>query len=421
MASVTSISEEISPSVEEYIGLRSRHSRRPEESQTVHSVLLTSGEVEVDEAIERFEPGRSVKRGGFARAGIDFKSSLSVVRDLVRDESEEDRYSTMHLPDRYKAGSVKSVLTWFATLCIAGVGMFVEAYIVITTGQIKTIWHSQYPECWIPGEDQNCPNSIDCCCHFPNTPIGLVPDLGVCTTEGKYPSSVLCSPRNLHAVSYAEFAGIMGGMLVIGFSCDLIGRKNAGVITSSLMFLGISVMTFIKNDDINTQFAIWSTFFAVFGFGVGGEYPLTASGAAEKQFEWVDMAKLDSYEKRKKRTEIDHVMTVRRGETISLVFAMQGLGAFLGSAVLLALIYFGNQGSIACDNPGNNPTGNNSDALNGIWRSFYFVGFLMIFLLVGYRFLIVEETSVSSMESLKFQKVELIPFSSDHHFVSKVL
>jgi hypothetical protein len=26
--------------------------------------------------------------------------------------------------------------------------MFVEAYVNITTGQVKTVWHDNYPTCW---------------------------------------------------------------------------------------------------------------------------------------------------------------------------------------------------------------------------------------------------------------------------------
>jgi hypothetical protein len=367
------------------------------ESHTVHAIILTSGDVTLDAAREGFEPGLARTRS--VKGIVKNQSSLSVFQNLVVDEDDKRQYANMHLPDRYEGGSVRSVLSWFGRMCLAGVGMFVEAFIVITTGQIKTIWHGQYPECWIPDDDQNCPNQIDCCCLFPNTLLDLAPDPagGVCAADGQYPDSMLCTERNIHAVSYAEFAGIMGGMLVIGFTCDWIGRKNAGVITSLLMLAGITIMAFIKHENINTQFAIWSTFFAVFGFGVGGEYPLTASGAAEKQFEWVDMAKLDSFERRKKRIQLDHAMSVRRGENISLVFAMQGLGALAGSVVLIALIYFGNQGTVGCDNPASNATGNNPDALNGIWRSFYFIGWLMILLLVAYRFLIVEESTVSAV------------------------
>ena len=51
------------------------------------------------------------------------------------------------IPTRYEKGSTKAKLTWFGALCMSGLGMFVEAYVIVTTGQVKTIWHDQYPEC----------------------------------------------------------------------------------------------------------------------------------------------------------------------------------------------------------------------------------------------------------------------------------
>ena len=72
------------------------------------------------------------------------------------------------LPDRVQGGSVKAHLSWFGALCLAGIGMFVEAYLIITTGQIKSIWHAAYPTCWEPDKDMVCPENIQCCGLYPN-------------------------------------------------------------------------------------------------------------------------------------------------------------------------------------------------------------------------------------------------------------
>jgi hypothetical protein len=88
---------------------------------------------------------------------------------------------------------------------------------------------------------------------------------------------------------------------------------------------------------------------------------------------------------------LEVVKTVRRGETISLVFAMQGIGAVVGSVLVLILIYVSNQSRIDCDNPSSNSSGNNPDALSGIWRSFYLLGMIFVILLLLYRWLVLEE------------------------------
>jgi MFS family permease len=303
------------------------------------------------------------------------------------------------MPARYDKSSVKAKITWFGELCLAGIGMFVEALVIITTGQIKTIWHGMYPECWTPTEDQHCPDLISCCGLFPNTPadsngICAVPlPNDSCQDDGSFSSSLLCNSRVTTGVSYSEFAGIMAGMLTFGAACDLIGRKNAGTLTSLLMIVGIAGMTLFDDANVSTLFITFSVFFGVFGMGVGGEYPLTASGAAAYHVGNTEAALLDDEDQHHRRVLLEATRTVRRGETISLVFAMQGIGAVLGSIILLCLIYFSNQTRIQCDNPSSNSSGNNPDALSGIWRSFYLIGLLTVVLLLLYRSLILEEDS----------------------------
>jgi hypothetical protein len=80
----------------------------------------------------------------------------------------------------------------------------------------------------------------------------------------------------------------------------------------------------------------------------------------------------------------------RRGETIALVFAMQGIGAVVGSIYLLSLIYFSNQTRARCDHAASNSRGTDPDALEGIWRAFYFIGMMMVCMLFIFRFLVLE-------------------------------
>ena len=83
--------------------------------------------------------------------------------------------------------------------------------------------------------------------------------------------------------------------------------------------------------------------------------------------------------------------TVRRGETISLVFAMQGVGAVVGSLFVVCLLFFGRQGYVNCDIPGHNAQGQGVDALDSIWRTFYFIGLIFVSMVLAYRGLVLEE------------------------------
>ena len=115
------------------------------------------------------------------------------------------------IPDRYEVTSVKAKLSWFGALCVSGAGMFVEAFVIITTGQIKTTWNDQFPECFVPNANQNCPENIQCCGLFPNTSNmnsqcdidGIDYNIadGTCQEDGTYPSNVLCSSVQTGALS----------------------------------------------------------------------------------------------------------------------------------------------------------------------------------------------------------------------------
>lgn len=69
-----------------------------------------------------------------AHKGVVHSVFLAEGLHLSIDPDEVDE-----LPRRFEAGSSKARLTWFGVLCLAGIGMFVEAYVIITTGQIKTM------------------------------------------------------------------------------------------------------------------------------------------------------------------------------------------------------------------------------------------------------------------------------------------
>ncbi len=248
------------------------------------------------------------------------------------------------LPPRVHIKTTKAKIKWFGALCVTGIGMFVEAFIIITTGQIKTVWHDAYPTCFVPDEDVVCPNLIQCNGLFPNTPdtvAGTNPNW--CQDDGTYKDEFLCTPGVINSLSFVEFAGIMLGMLTFGKLSDLMGNQSAGIVAAFLQLIGIIMMTFFYNENLNTIFIVFNLFFGVFGLGVGGEYPLTAASAAAHHAESAEEALLDSEEKHKVRMLREKARSIRRGETIGMAFAMQGVGAVVGSVFLLCLLYLGFQ------------------------------------------------------------------------------
>ena len=87
----------------------------------------------------------------------------------------------------------------------------------------------------------------------------------------------------------------MIGMISLGVLSDKIGRRYGSIITATFMSLssiGMVCITFIygntngnndndNNDDSNLLFTCMSTLLFLFGIGVGGEHPLSASSASE--------------------------------------------------------------------------------------------------------------------------------------------
>ncbi len=302
-----------------------------------------------------------------------------------------DQSQISELPRRFETGSTKAKLTWFGALCLAGIGMFVDAYMIITIGQIKTIWHSAMPTCFSSGKEAECPNNINCCGLFANTP-DTCGERDECNADGTYRDDFLCNESITGGVSYAQFAGIMLGMLTFGRVADLMGNHVAGMLTIAFQVVGVAVLTFYETSSFNTLFIIFDIFFVVFGFGVGGEYPLSAANAASLHIKKIEDAELyDDYKEYHLRVLREKARAVRRGENIALMFAMQGVGAVTGSIVLVCLIYFGHQSSVECDTEGNNPSGYDFKALESIWRSFFFIGLLFFLMIAVYRTLILEE------------------------------
>lgn len=179
-------------------------------------------------------------------------------------------------------------------------------------------------------------------------------------------------------------------MITFGKVADLLGKHFASILTAIFSVIGASMMTFYSSASSNTQLIVFNVFFFVFGFGVGGEYPLTAASAAAHHVESLEEAAMDDKERHRIRVLREKERSFRRGETISLVFAMQGIGTVVGSAFLLCLLYFGKQTHVRCE-AAHNPQGQSREALDAIWRTFYFIGVIFVVMVLVYRGLVLEE------------------------------
>jgi len=115
-----------------------------------------------------------------------------------------------------------------------------------------------------------------------------------------------CNQDVVQNVSTIEICGIVAGMLVISFFADWMGRKKGSRLCTSIMFIGAILLT-AADGSASTYLTLLCIGLSIFGFGVGGEYPLAASSAAERAEGSVEMRK-------------------KRGQTIALTFTQQGWG-----------------------------------------------------------------------------------------------
>lgn len=105
--------------------------------------------------------------------------------------------------------------------------------------------------------------------------------------------------------------------------------------------------------------AITCVLLSVEGFGVGGEYPTSASTAAEKAQSMSGKG-------------------ANRGAIVGMTFSCQGAGAVFGSVVIMILLLITGEGSHECTESGVNADGHDESDLSLVWRLTYGIGYVII-------------------------------------------
>eukprot|EP00889_Picochlorum_renovo_P006677 jgi/Picre1/33707/NNA_001186.t1 len=161
-----------------------------------------------------------------------------------------------------------------------------------------------------------------------------------------------------------EICGIIGGMLILGFSADWIGRKWGSRLCTTIMVFG-SILLTAASGSATAFLVVFATGLCSFGFGVGGEYPLASSSAAE-------------------RAEGNPAMRKRRGETVVLTFTQQGWGNWSNTLVILILLAM-------VGATGSDPTSNDASIVIHVQ---FAVALAILLGLAVYRFTKLKESAV---------------------------
>ncbi|GAQ81563.1 phosphate transporter [Klebsormidium nitens] len=257
---------------------------------------------------------------------------------------EEDDFETGEVASKqYSSNPLVAFVQWVLSFVVPGLGMFSEAYFIFSIGNVTSIFQKEYPKCW--------------------------------GTK----SHPLCSSRLV--------AGIMAGMVFIGFFADRLGRKRGSILCASIMLLGAVMLIVSDGPDQKGILLMYTISQLVFGLGVGGEYPVASSSAAE-------------------RAEADKALQDRRGETVVLTFSMQGVGNVANVIVLMILLAAFNQ-----NGPTYDPT-----RLDWVWRLSFAVGLIPIFIMLYIRIFRLKESSIWQAKHNNMAKAGLNDSFTMHKF-----
>lgn len=220
-----------------------------------------------------------------------------------------------------------SPISWyFRNAVLPGAGLGLEGYVLFSIGNLEPLFRSTYPTCW-----------------------------------GKDPT--VCSANWVAAVTYLEVIGIMVGQMVVGVIGDWVGRRWGLIQDAAIMFVGLLMITASWGLDLNGWVVCyaWSLFF--YGFGVGGEYPITATSSMENA---VSAGKISTRDDR-----------LHRGRKVTTAFLMQGWGQFVNQALLIILLLILHHGD------GNPPYG--TTTTQWLWRLSFAIPAVGTLWLVYYR------------------------------------
>lgn len=236
-----------------------------------------------------------------------------------------------------------------------GMGMFSEAYTLFSVGNLKPIFAQAYPKCW--SKNQTFDNE--------------------------------CAEQLRASITYTEISGVICGMILIGLMADVLGRRKGSILTSVCMLIGSIMLVAADGPTEAGIFEMYTIALFVFGFGVGGEYPLAASSAAEKaqaaRAKAVQKANNEGY-RSAATTEsaplLQKEVKQNRGTAVVLTFSMQGAGNWFNCMViLLLLLAFGQTGKDL-----------DKESLKYVWRIQYGIATLILLVLTIYRFVGLEES-----------------------------
>ncbi|KAI1383284.1 MFS general substrate transporter [Hypoxylon trugodes] len=236
-------------------------------------------------------PDDSYTEEGVYWADLPFWKRFSFVNKVNSDESRAEAQGIWAM---FKNDPLSPVSWYFRNAVLPGAGLGLEGYVLFSIGNLEPLFDKVWTTCW--------------------------PKTG---TE--------CSTNWVAAVTYLEIVGIMVGQVAVGIIGDWIGRRWGLIQDALVMLLGLLMLTGSWGTTLQGWVIMYAWSLFVYGIGVGGEYPITATSSMENA---VSSGRLSTRDDR-----------LHRGRKVTMAFLMQGWGQFVNQVVLIVLLVIFNRGS----------------------------------------------------------------------------
>ncbi|PSS25175.1 hypothetical protein M430DRAFT_96152 [Amorphotheca resinae ATCC 22711] len=187
-----------------------------------------------------------------------------------------------------------SPIGWYLrNAVLPGAGLGLESYVLFSIGNLTPLFQAAWPACW--------------------------------------KSFKVCNEQWVNAVTYLEVVGIIVGQILVGIIGDGIGRRWGLIQDAMIMLLGLIMLVASWGTSLNGWVVCYAWSLFVYGIGVGGEYPMTATAAMENA---TGSGRVSTKEDR-----------LHRGRNVTTAFLMQGWGQFFNQVILIILLLIFHHGS----------------------------------------------------------------------------
>ncbi|EAW13937.1 putative MFS phosphate transporter [Aspergillus clavatus NRRL 1] len=235
-------------------------------------------------------PDDSYTPEGVYWADLPLMKKLKFVGSYDAKEAKRELSSIWEMT---KKDPMSPVSYYFRNMVLPGAGLGLEGYVLFSIGNVKPLFQAAFKSCW--GTHQ------------------------------------ICNAQWINAVDYLEIVGIIVGQILVGILGDWIGRRWGLIQDATIMFLGLVMLVAAWGVNQNGWVICYAWSLFIYGIGVGGEYPMTATSGMENA---IGSGKVSTKEDR-----------LHRGRKVTSAFLMQGWGQFFNQVILIILLLCFHHGS----------------------------------------------------------------------------